>query len=244
MYVNKRNRSRVYRYRRYSRKSRYPGSRYKPGRFYTSPFLSTPNIVTVPGSNVLPTSLRTQFKFLTKLELTYTGSTTSASALNFKANSSVDPMGSSGTTKPQMFDQLTAYYGRYNVIASKIKITAVNPTDFQYMIYCTPITDLTDSYSSITAPNMPGAKHVVMDSATARGVVTLTNYRRTATIFGLDPGSAGFSATTTSDPPTLWYWHISSYPINPSLAEDYTCDLLIELIQYVVLSCPQNVLNS
>lgn len=241
MYDNKRNRSREYKYRRSLRRLKYTRNRYK---FTTTPYKKNQRVVTVPGPQVLPFQLRTQFKFTFRASFAYTASTLSSGVANLKANSLTDPMGTSGTAQPPMFDQLMIFYRRYCVLGCKLKIHITPRDPVPVMFYCVPVVDTSSSYTVDTANNMPGMKKILISPDNASGSTILTNYCRTQTITGIEPGDDTLYGSATSDPTKTWSWHISFAPMQLAYSTDFYLDTFIEMTMYTLLCDTQLVGNS
>lgn len=234
-------RKRTYRdrYRKRSGRRRLYANR----RFTTNP-LRKQQIVTIPGRQVLPFQLKTQFKFTFRASLAYDGTTGLSGVGNVKANSLTDPMGASGSSQPPMFDELMTFYRKYNVIASEIRITVTPRDAVPIMFYTVPILDTTQTYSVDTANNMPGMKRVLISPDNASGDTTVVNYRRSSTVTGLNQNDDFLLGSSSSDPGKLWYYHISFAPMQFGYSTSFSIDMFIELTQFTILSEPQVVSNS
>lgn len=226
-----------------SYKRRKPSSSRKSNR--RNNFISTKlQVFRVPGKTVMPNILKTQFRFNSRLTLDYNATTGVSSQLSLIGNSLFDPLGSSGTAQPPLFDQLMVFYQSYYVTGCAIKITFTNTQDAALVVYCTPVTDITDTYSTATGTMMPGAVSKVLGPLNgSSSTVVVNNYASTKRIKGnanTDDlrGGAGVS------PAELWYWHISSAPVFNGYTVDISIALWVELTFYAVLSECQVVNNS
>lgn len=198
----------------------------------------------VSGKTVLPQNLTTRLKFQTRLLLEYTGATGVSTAFNLIANSLFDPLGVSGTTQPPMFDELMAFYQKYEVYGCKITITASAVGDYPTLFYCVPVTDLTDTYTSATATVMPGSKYKCVGAfGGGNAIVRLDNYANTRNVIGIT-NTGSNQGTATTSPTGLWYWHISFAPTIATLATNVDLALVIDLTYFVTFSSCQVVANS
>lgn len=164
-------------------------------------------IVRVTGGNVLPAMLQTQLKFTTKITFAITNGV--ATAINLLGNSLYDPLYVSGSSQPQMFTELSTYYTRYNVTGSKVvlelhNLSTTDPVDF----YITPTTDINATYNFYVASTMPGAQKCTVPTANSDNHKTVSAYRRSATVWGLDTFDNAMSAQYNSNPSALWYWRL------------------------------------
>lgn len=226
-------------------KRRNPYRNYYANRkFTTKPYTHDQQVVTIPGKQVLPFQLRTQFKFTFRASFSYTASTLSTGVANLKANSLTDPMGTSGTAQPPMFDQLMVFYRRYCVLGCSIKIHITPRDAIPIMFYCVPVVDTSASYTLDTANNMPGMKKVLISPDNASGTTTLQNYMRTETITGLRIGDDTLYGSSTNDPTKTWSWHCTFAPMQLSYPSDFVVDTMIELTMYTLLCDTQLVGNS
>lgn len=197
--------------------------------------------IRVPGSSVLPQRMTTQFRYLARLTLSYDGSAGSSSAINLKANSLTDPLGGSGSVQPPMFDEMMAFYQRYQVLSCAVKLTFTNLNELPIVVYIAPLTDLTDTFNLATTGIMPGSVIRTMGSINgSNSVLVVKNYSKTKNIVGVT-NTDDLQGTNGSDPVRLWYWHISTGPALSGYGSDYTISVLIETVYYTLLSDPQPV---
>jgi len=198
----------------------------------------------MPSNTVLPRNIQTVFRFITRLNLDYDGATGISSIINLQANSLFDPLGTAGTAQPPMFDQLMSFYGKYQVIKCAVKMTATNTNEVPVIVYCVPITDITDTYTEATAAIMPYAKRCVVGSLNgSNSVGRIYNSASTKSVVGIADAS-DLQGTPIANPARLWYWHFSSVPMLAGLTADYQINLHIEFIFTVILTDAQVVSNS
>jgi len=217
--------------------------RFNP-RFSTRPYLSNltgANAITVPGRNVLPARLKTQFKMTYRAYVNYSAATGLSGVFNIKMNSLFDPTGSVGTLKPQMFNELMTYYNRYCVVGSYIKMTISNNGDIPITLYCSPVTNTTDTYSTSVCPQIPGTKYCTVEGLGSRCTKILTNYRNPSTVYGFPVMDNAFQAEKTADPNAVCWWHISFSPLQDAYDQDFDVNIFFETIYYTVLTNPRVV---
>lgn len=226
-------------YKRYRKSYKRYGKR----KFTTNP-ARRQNIVTIPGKQVLPAQLITQFKFTFRASLAYDGTTGLSAVGNLKANALQDPMGASGVSQPPMFDQLMTFYRKYNVLACAVKVTLTVRDTVPVLFYIVPILDTGATYSVDTANNMPGMKKVLISPDNASGSTTISNYRRTTTVTGLSQDDDFLFGLQSSDPGKIWYWHLSFSPMQLAYDTSFSIDTFIEMTMYTKLCEVQLVGNS
>lgn len=228
-------------YKKYSGRRNPYRNNYAARKFSTKPYGRLQNIVTVPGKQVLPSQIRTQFTFNFRSSFVYTASSQTTGIGNFIANSLNDPLGASGAGQPPMFNELMTYYKNYMVIASKIELWINSRDAVPIIFYIVPIVDTTGTYSLDRVATMPGAKILYVTGDNASGASKIVNYRTTSTATGVDVGENDLQGTDGSDPNKLWYWHLSFAPIQNAYPSDFTIDTFAVVTQYCVLSNPKPV---
>jgi len=236
------------RYRATSRKSykskSFPYKRtYKRAR--TSSY-KTSNIrpVVMPSTTILPRTIQTTFRFITRLNLDYDGATGISSIVNLAANSLFDPLATAGTAQPPMFDQLMSFYQKYQVVKCTIKMHCSNTSEIPVVVYSVPVTDLTDTYTEATAAVMPNSKRCIVGSLNgSNSIGRITNTMMTKNILGVADAS-DLQGTAITNPTRLWYWHFSSVPMLSGLIADYQINMHIEFLFTVLLTDIQVVANS
>lgn len=156
-----------------------------------------------------------------------------------RGNSIFDPDATSGSnSQPTGADQWAAFYNRYYVAASKIKIRAINASSTQIqniMLY----PSLSDTYDHTNQYPLeyPYTKSVLLATAGSNNTATMGHYMTTQKIFGrrgteFESNYIGvLAATGGGDPVSDWYWHIVALNQSGSNVIDVMVD--IKLVYYV-----------
>lgn len=141
---------------------------------------------------------------------------------SFKANSILDPGGSSAATQPYGYDVFSLMYSRYRVFAAAIEVEtqiyssgSVAQANVPYQVMLWP-GKVTTSFVSDPdgARQQPYGKDSIFASANAQTTdKVMRNYMSTAKIFGVDTRAVQsddlYAGTILStDPGNLWYWNI------------------------------------
>lgn len=203
---------------------------------YTNRVPNSLSAVRIPGKNVMPQLLMTQFQSNSRLNLTYTGSTLTSTTASFQANSLFDPLGNSGTIQPQFFDEMMAFYQRFQVIKCKLELGISNTTDACVLVNIVPITDLTDTYTLDTASVMPRAiTRTLGPLSGSNSTIKMKSVTLIKNVAGTIDDTI-LQGTSTSSPTRLVYWHVSHAPTFVGLSSDYTINLWVKLTFYTLLS--------
>lgn len=143
----------------------------------------------------------------------------------FRGNSLFDPDYQLGGTQPLGYDQWSAFYNRYMVFGSKIRVQFINLSSLDPLY--TSVVPIGDA-AALTPYNdaiseLPYVRTSILSNGSgSKTVGFLNSYMRTKKIFGIsgsiDPEEYG--ATTGTGPNQEWYWAIRAYSIpgNPLTA--------------------------
>jgi len=187
--------------------------------------------------------LKTQFTYVDKQTITIT--TGSSGSYIYTGNSLYDPNQTGTGNQPQMFDELMTFYGKYNVIASKIKVVALTSSNLEgFDLYLAPTANTSSTYNFVTATTIPGAKWIVVGAQNSVSIGTMTNYRRSDVQTGLKWDDITLSSVESNSPESLWYWRIGASPNNPSSTLSFTVFLTVYVTYYTLLSSPLVVAQS
>lgn len=165
----------------------------------------------VTNSQVMPDELTTTLNY------TFTGvmSATGAGTLNntvYRGNGLFDPEVVVGGAQPLGFDQLAAFYNRYQVIGSTCSVEYLPDAGSGANIFLTlaPI-DTAGAVTGISqAIELPYSKHAYV-SHNATKSTKLYSSMTTKKKFGykrLDQSQQNVSAPVTADPTEQWFWNV------------------------------------
>lgn len=163
--------------------------------------------VIIRGPSVAPDCVFVKLKYRDRGTLT---STLGAIAQKvYRANSAFDPDESLGGGQPMGYDQWSAFYRRYQVVACKINVkllsdvTNVKPTS----VALTPIDDATSITGIMQGGEMPYAKKGLLPATSTRPLV-LSSYLKTAKKFGYKniEQEDDLSSLNTDNPLEQWFW--------------------------------------
>lgn len=187
-----------------------PTRRYKKSRRSTlSKARAVQAFNVIHSKDPMPQTLQTVFPYQTNLVLTTTLGSVGIYA--FRGNSMFDPDQTGTGLQPQGYDQLSTFYSRFTVLASKIMVTIANSSTVPVQICIAPTTDtLTTSFNILTTT--PKSKYVCLGpSGSGKDVMTLSLYQSTKNQKGKDPvGDPDLSHVPGSNCADQWYWSIIS----------------------------------
>jgi len=198
------------------------------------------NVLCVRGPQPLPPQLRTSFRVVGKIVFELTATTEAAGI--YSGNSLFDPFSTSGTSQPQMFDELTNFYDRYNVLYSVIEITASTSSQTEETILSiAPVMDTTSAYTFSTLQNIPGYKSIVIGSNESNSVKTLRSSATSAKIWGKGPGADDLSAHRNQNPGAQWWWYVNASCLNQTNSSTYHINFILKITYHCLLSTPHYV---
>lgn len=188
-------------YRRYRRSSNYNSG-------YRRRYSTFSRKAVVPSGSYVPKS--THIKLEYQGEWVSTGNTATTYTTLFRANSLFDPDYSFGGQQPMGFDEWSAFYSTYKVIASKITIEAVNNIG-STIPTCSMVVYPSNSATTGTSTRMeatPGAKIRIVGMGSGKHEsVSLVHYATTDRVFaGAIRDTSTLCAATGADPSKVWWW--------------------------------------
>jgi len=140
--------------------------------------------------------------------------------IQLRGNSLYDPEVTIGGSQPYSFAAWSAFYRKYRVHGSSVRVTAY-PTGGTIIANTTQIILLPTSNSSDASgvavdvvTQMPYAKNSISNAF--KGQSTLSSYMSTRKMFGIDKPQFGrevYEGFVSGDPTTQWYWNILAGPI-------------------------------
>lgn len=174
-------------------------------RFRTS---KIPNALSF-GKYTLPLRVQNQMHYASTTPLAFTAPGTAQMAI--RCNGIFDPEVALGGHQPLYFDQLSALYNHYTVIASKI--TVRTSPDFgggntrPYMVTLIIDDDNNVNIGAQNARERPGARsHLVNPSEADKGLTSYWNAQRTFGGNVID--NPDLQGSSTTDPAEQSQWHI------------------------------------
>lgn len=134
---------------------------------------------------------------------------TSTLDLLYRANSLFQP--GLGTHQPNGYDQFTAFYSYYRVLACKIDVSMINNASPPGMFSIIPSADSTLFTSPIDAIEAVRAKHTKWLATASRTSERLSLYHTTREILGMNNKELyddTTAAITSANPARLWWYHV------------------------------------
>lgn len=133
----------------------------------------------------------------------------------YSGNSIALPIPTVTGTQPSAFDQFAAFYSRFRVFGSSIRVTLINQTannvPITMIIY--PSADPALSATQIGAVNQPRSKE--RSASIFQAPPRIKHYISTSTMLGLknlqpkvDDDLAGVMTSVTGSPSQQWYWQV------------------------------------
>lgn len=161
---------------------------------------------------------------------------------SFRGNSVFDPDFSGGGFQPNMYDDMTALYGEYTVIACKINVQAQNNGNvpsvlsIERSMSSTPLTLNSVTYDPF---DTVGVKSKLLNSyllGTNNGVVNMKRTSTTSAAFNVpDIVSPETYSAANANPTNIWYWHISvGNATDPLTGTNVNVQLQVFLTYYVL----------
>lgn len=148
----------------------------------------------------------------------------------FRGNSCFDPDYTSGGHQPQYYDQMSLLYTRYRVYGSRITVAAINEqVGAALQITVIPSSDITAFTTSTYPLEHPYATPMRLLGVGGLMSGTVSTAMPTARILGLCPREIldqDYSATTGSNPSSIWYWQI--------VAQDLSAENVMTSLQVTI----------
>jgi len=210
---------RYQRKRRYNKRKRYP----RKTRKTRNKQIST---LRLREPSVMPDRFFVKLKYEQLGQLILNNSSTGSH--EYRGNGCFDPDLALGGHQPLGFDQFSAFYNRYRVHASSVKMELQRTSDSFVWCLCPTLTSSTPSVQTLI--ETPYARYRVVSSSISNHMLAHKMY--TKKIYGQRITQDDvFSALTTADPSRKWYWSISAQSYNGS--SQVTAYYNIRLMYYV-----------
>ncbi len=156
----------------------------------------------------------------------------------FRGNSVFDPDYTSTGHQPRYFDQWSAFYQRYKVISSRIKVSVSNYSATSGVICVvvphTDILTLTTYYGAAEQPLMKRTEQIPV-STRLGGRNTVLSKATTRQILGLSEAqlaSEDYSAGVGANPLQLWYWNLGFFGATGNISVVIDVDLDYKVLFY------------
>lgn len=157
----------------------------------------------------------------------------------FRGNSIFDPDVTSGTNgQPTGADQWAAFYARYYVAGSKIKIKAINKEASEVaQVMLWPSIQSTWDYATQSPTEYPYTKSTILAAAGSNNTAHMGHYMTTQKVYGrrgteYESNFIGnLAATGGTNPTNDWYWILAS--TNPQGNNEIDMVVDVKLTYYV-----------
>lgn len=175
--------------------------------------------------------------FYTKIKFNYDqlNNTSTLSDLVVRGNGAYDPLFAVGGLQPMYYDQLTALYERYCVLASEITATFVNQSNvgtgsFQKVgIYA--LTDSSGPANLSEATERDNCKYAHLGPANGdQGIITINHYAKTTDVVGKANSESQddiLSALNIAVPSRQWFWHVFAGTLDGSTNQSVHVDITV-----------------
>jgi len=128
----------------------------------------------------------------------------------YRGNSLFDPEEDVGISQqPIGFDQYKGLYHNYEVMASAMRIEAVNIGLTAVRIIIHPSFSELDVTVDSAMGNPYSKKRIVSSSLAGPSVIRMSNFMRTKKYFGRQTNDLNFQSTVDMNPVNDWFWHVS-----------------------------------
>jgi len=190
-----------------------PGKKSYKKRKYTKKAVKiprTPSRLSYPGT--CPDVMAVQLKYSRSGAFSGAGPQT----IVFRANGPFDPEFAVGGGQPNGYDQWSAFYRRYRVIASKVVMRAGTiATGNSSGIIVTPLNTSSIQTNPQDYLENTNAKQADNVGTAGMGSMSITHYKSTAAMRGgpydLVQYETDLSALISANPTQGWFWHCTLY---------------------------------
>jgi len=150
----------------------------------------------------------------------------------FRGNSLFDPEESLGISQqPVGFDEYAAMYNNYEVMASSIRLEAVNLATIPVRFVIHPSFSELDVAVDSAMGNPYSKKRIVGSSLAGPSIIRMSNFMRTKKYFGRQTNDLNFQATVLQNPVNDWFWHVSRQSM------DFTSTLNVTVAYTLIYYC-------
>lgn len=185
------------------------------------------------GRLICPDKVRVKLVYTTGINITSAGT---AGGYVFSGNSIFDPDVTGSGNQPIGFDEWSAFYTTYRVLASKFIVQArSNLTTNMSALTIIPKDNATVELDYQDVAAEPYAKTRFLPNQGAGYPTKLQNYCTTRKIKGLTSkqvADASYSAAVTGNPAERWYWHLYVDDIT-SGAVNQSVYCFVKIVYYV-----------
>lgn len=147
-----------------------------------------------------------------------------------RANSAFDPEFAVGGGQPIGFDQWSALYRRYRVLACKIDAQFQNK-GASASAFVVPMNTSSSLVTGQQIVEQQGSKRKMLTPSNNGNAEKIVYYKDTASMRGCTRDAVRseifYSALTSGNPTTEWYFHIGGYTVNPLDTLNIDVDVLV-----------------
>lgn len=169
-----------------------------------------------------PTNMTVELHYEDTFRL-YTGTTAYATHV-FRGNSLYDPDFTGSGHQPRYFDNYSAIYGRYKVLASTMSAEVLNQSSTAgAVLSMIPLTESIPATSLEDMAELPNAKTTRPIPILSRISHRLSTSITTQKVCGLRPGQVNdedWSAAYNANPTQIWYWTVGAFSMDKSTSVD------------------------
>jgi hypothetical protein len=188
----------------------------------------------------IPDSIKTTLRYSVVIGHTHTSGT--AQTYRFRGNSVYDPDYTSTGHQPVGFDEFSAFFQYYRVVASKIILKASSvSTDTPIILTVRPVRELVATSSWIPAVESPRCVFEYVPTVYIPAV-DLENHATMRDIFsGQDSTDQDFGSVISANPSKEWYWEILSQTYDGTTSSTIRFQVVVE---YDVIFSQKQVLGT
>jgi hypothetical protein len=188
----------------------------------------------------IPDSIRTTLRY--SMVNTAVHSSGTAQVYRFRGNSVYDPDYTSTGHQPVGYDEFSAFFQYYRVVASKIHLLMAGiTTDTPVIVTVRPVRELVATSSWIPAVEAPRCAFEFVPTVYIP-TVHLHNHATMREIFsGQDSTDQDFGSVNTANPSKEWYWEILSQTYDGTSSASVRYQVVVE---YDVIFSQKQVLGT
>lgn len=153
----------------------------------------------------------------------------------YRGNSAFDPNFTGVGAQPLGFDQWSAFYKRYRVIASRIDVHFGADAAVNFVSGVVPLTSSAGLTIAEQLTEAAFAKTKALGNDTGLNANTISSYMPTATIRGMPVDGVRYaqdlSSLTSTNPVQEWFWHVFVYAQDGSLT--WKSDISVKITYYI-----------
>lgn len=178
--------------------------------------------------SMIPDTTLVKLKYVDFISMTNIGG---IGTYTYRLNSCFDPDFTGSGHQPMGFDQWSAFYGHYQVLASRIRVQVLtgNTNVSGFAIYPSSNTTALGTYYESREQPYSRAKWITNSGSSAHTV--LSNYMKVKKLEARTIDSVNFSAPVNANPVTEKFWHLVVQ--SPSASDISSLRFDIQIVYYV-----------